>query len=145
MKLKTSVRLKSIFVPIPWMSSLNVRYLLRYLLNRGKALMLAKSSNWIRQFTPYLYITEKSVYRPISSEHRNTTKQKISSKPFVLSTKNPYKTIQILTVPFHVKWLVKCTSFSLQRGPSNCSLKDFHRWGGCGCSILKVFSFSVWA
>ena len=39
---------------IPWMSSLKVQYLLRYLVSRRKALVLAKSSNWIRQSIPYL-------------------------------------------------------------------------------------------
>lgn len=39
---------------LPWISSLNVQYLLRYLLNRRKALTFAKSSNCIRQSIPYL-------------------------------------------------------------------------------------------
>lgn len=43
---------------IPWMSSLNVQYLLRYLLSRRKALTFAKSSNWIRQSIPYLWREE---------------------------------------------------------------------------------------
>ena len=40
---------------LPWMSSLNMQYLLRYLLRRRKALALAKSSNWMRQFIPNLW------------------------------------------------------------------------------------------
>lgn len=48
-----------IFFPwIPWMSSLNVQYLLRYLLSSRKALTFAKSSNWIRQSIPYLWREE---------------------------------------------------------------------------------------
>lgn len=39
---------------LPWMSSLNMQYLLRYLWSRRKALALAKSSNWMRQFIPNL-------------------------------------------------------------------------------------------
>lgn len=39
---------------LPWMSSLKVQYLFLYLLRMRKALLLAKSSNWIRQFIPYL-------------------------------------------------------------------------------------------
>lgn len=39
---------------LPWMSSLKVQYLLRYLSSRRKAFVLAKSSNWIKQLIPYL-------------------------------------------------------------------------------------------
>lgn len=41
-------------VSVPWMSSLKVQYRFLYLLRMRKALLLAKSSNWIRQFIPYL-------------------------------------------------------------------------------------------
>lgn len=39
---------------LPWMSSLKVQYRFLYLLRMRKALLLAKSSNWMRQFIPYL-------------------------------------------------------------------------------------------
>lgn len=39
---------------LPWMSSLKVQYLFLYLFSMRNALLLAKSSNWIRQFIPYL-------------------------------------------------------------------------------------------
>lgn len=41
-------------VSVPWMSSLKVQYRFLYLLRMRKALLLAKSSNCIRQFIPYL-------------------------------------------------------------------------------------------
>lgn len=56
-------------VELPWMSSLNVQYLLRYLLSRRKALTFAKSSNWIRQSIPYLETEEL----PFTSENQQRT------------------------------------------------------------------------
>lgn len=40
---------------LPWISSLNVQYWFWYLFRRRNAFLLAKSSNWIRQFMPYLW------------------------------------------------------------------------------------------
>lgn len=39
----------------PWMSSLKVQYRFLYLLRMRNALLLAKSSNCMRQFIPYLW------------------------------------------------------------------------------------------
>lgn len=47
---------------LPWISSLKVQYLLRYLCRRRNALALAKSSNWMRQFMPYLEKQESMHY-----------------------------------------------------------------------------------
>lgn len=40
---------------LPWISSLNVQYWFWYFLRSRNAFILAKSSNWIRQFMPYLW------------------------------------------------------------------------------------------
>lgn len=51
---RKEIDLHAVKIWLPWISSLNVQYWFWYFFRSRNAFILAKSSNWIRQFMPYL-------------------------------------------------------------------------------------------
>lgn len=84
--LVAAIRPATATLAVPWMSSLNVQYLSRYLARRGPAFGKAKSSNWKYQ------ISEKKT----SSSHRIRVTTDLSRPAFLLNLL--FFVPQILTV-----------------------------------------------